>query len=146
MSDIGKKERETQNRVIALFQKELKYDYLGNWEERENNSNVEEELLTAYLTKKKYSPNLINKALFAFGKAVNDQSKSLYDVNKEVYSLLRYGVNVQPETGHNKETVRLIDWEHPLENDFAIAEEVTIKGIHKNARYCSVCNGIAWAY
>ncbi len=131
MSDIGKKERETQNRVIALFQKELKYDYLGNWEERENNSNVEEELLTAYLTKKKYSPNLINKALFAFGKAVNDQSKSLYDVNKEVYSLLRYGVNVQPETGHNKETVRLIDWEHPLENDFAIAEEVTIKGIHK---------------
>ena len=131
MSDIGKKERETQNRVIALFQKELNYDYLGNWEERENNSNVEEELLRAYLTRKKYSPNLINKALFAFGKAVNDQSKSLYDVNKEVYSLLRYGVNVQPETGHNKETVRLIDWEHPLENDFAIAEEVTIKGIHK---------------
>jgi type I restriction enzyme R subunit len=131
MSDIGKKERETQNRVIALFQKELKYDYLGNWEERENNSNVEDELLTAYLTRKKYSLNLINKALYAFGKAVNDQSKSLYDVNKAVYSLLRYGVNVQPETGHNKETVRLIDWEHPLENDFAIAEEVTIKGIYK---------------
>lgn len=131
MSDIGKKEKETQNRVIALFQKELDYRYLGNWEERENNSNVEEELLAAYLTKKKYSPNLINKALFAFGKAVNDQSKSPYDVNKEVYSMLRYGVNVQPETGHNKETVRLIDWEHPLENDFAIAEEVTIKGIHK---------------
>ena len=131
MSDIGKKERETQNRIIKLFQKELEYEYLGNWEERENNSNVEEELLTAYLTRKKYSPNLINKALYAFGKAVNDQSKSLYDVNKEVYSMLRYGVNVQPETGHNKETVRLIDWEHPLENDFAIAEEVTIKGIYK---------------
>jgi len=131
MSDIGKKERETQNRVIALFQKELNYDYLGNWEERENNSNVEEELLRAYLARKKYNPNLINKALYAFGKAVNDQSKSLYDVNKEVYSMLRYGVNVQPETGHNKETVWLIDWKNPQENDFAIAEEVTIKGIHK---------------
>jgi len=131
MSDIGKKEKETQNRVIALFQKELKYDYLGNWEDRENNSNVEEEFLRAYLTRKKYSTNLINKALYAFGKAVNDQSKSLYDVNKEVYSKLRYGVNVQPETGHNKETVWLIDWKNPLENDFAIAEEVTIKGIYK---------------
>ena len=30
MSTIGKKERETQNRVIALFQKELNYRYLGN--------------------------------------------------------------------------------------------------------------------
>ncbi|HAR48787.1 restriction endonuclease subunit R [Smithella sp. SCADC] len=131
MSNIGKKERETQNRIINLFQDELNYRYLGNWEERENNSNVEEEILTAYLTRKKYSLNLINKALYAFGKAVNDQSKSLYDANKAVYSLLRYGVNVQPETGHNKETVWLIDWQHPLENDFAIAEEVTIKGIHK---------------
>ncbi|MBN1663905.1 MAG: HsdR family type I site-specific deoxyribonuclease [Deltaproteobacteria bacterium] len=130
-STIGNLERATQNRVIALFQNELKYRYLGNWEERENNSNVEEEILAAYLARKKYSPNLINKALYAFGKAVNDQSKSLYDVNKAVYSLLRYGVNVQPETGHNKETVWLIDWQHPLENDFAIAEEVTIKGLHK---------------
>jgi len=131
MSDIGKIERETQNRVIKLFQKELEYDYLGNREDRENNCNVEEELLRAYLTRKEYSPSLINKALYAFGKAVNDQSKSLYDVNKEVYSMLRYGVNVQPETGHNKETVWLIDWKNPHENDFAIAEEVTIKGIHK---------------
>jgi len=84
MSDIGKKELETQNRVIALFKNELQYRYLGNWEEQENNSNVEEEILTAYLTKKKYSKNIIGKVLFAFGKAVNDQSKSLYDVNKAV--------------------------------------------------------------
>jgi type I restriction enzyme R subunit len=131
MSDIGKKEKETQKRVVALFQKELKYRYLGNWEEREVNSNVEEELLRAYLAGKKYSTNLIDKALYAFGKAVNDQSKSLYDVNREVYSLLRYGVNIQPETGQNKETVWLIDWQNPLKNDFAIAEEVTIKGLHK---------------
>jgi len=132
MSDIGKKERETQKRVIALFQTELNYRYLGNWEERENNSNLEVEILSDWLrNKKKYSQNLVDKALFEFGKAVNDQSKSLYDVNKEVYSQLRYGVNVQPEIGHNKETVLLIDWNNPLENDFAIAEEVTIKGIYK---------------
>ena len=131
MSQVGKKERETQNRVVALFQNELKYRYLGNWEELENNSNIEEEILTAWLAKKGYSQNLIGKALYEFGKAANDQSKSLYDVNKEVYSMLRYGVNVQPEIGQNKESVWLIDWKNPFENDFAIAEEVTIKGIHK---------------
>jgi type I restriction enzyme R subunit len=131
MSDIGKKERETQNRVVALFRDGLKYRYLGNLEDQENNSNVEEEILTAYLTKKGHSPNLISKVLYEFGKVVNDQSKSLYDVNKEVYSMLRYGVNVQPEIGQNKQTVMLIDWQNPEKNDFAIAEEVTIKGIHK---------------
>jgi hypothetical protein len=30
MSGIAKKERETQNRVIALFRKELRYRYLCN--------------------------------------------------------------------------------------------------------------------
>lgn len=131
-SNVGKLERETQNRVIALMQNELHYRYLGNWEERDNNSNVEEEILSDWLlNKKKYNQNLVTKAIYEFTKATNDQSKSLYDVNKEVYSLLRYGVNVQPEIGQNKKTVWLIDWANPLENDFAIAEEVTIKGIHK---------------
>lgn len=144
LSSIGKKERETQTRVVALFHNELKYRYLGNWEERENNSNVEEEILTAWLTKKGYRKNLIGKALYEFGKVANDQSKSLYDVNKEVYSMLRYGVNVQPEIGQNKETVWLIDWKHPLKNDFAIAEEVTIKGVHnKRPDIVLYVNGIA---
>lgn len=144
MANIGKKERETQNRVIALFQDELKYRYLGNWEEREDNSNIEEEILTAWLTKKGYSQNLIGKALYEFGKVAGDQSKTLYDVNKEVYSMLRYGVNVQPEIGHNKKTVWLIDWDNPLENDFAVSEEVTIKGIHnKRPDIVLYINGIA---
>ena len=46
MSNIGKPERVTQNRVIALFRDELTYDYLGDWEECEGNSNIEEPLLT----------------------------------------------------------------------------------------------------
>jgi type I restriction enzyme R subunit len=130
MSKVGKLERETQNRIIQLFQKELGYRYLGNWEERDNNSNVEEEILSDWLLKK-YDQNLVNKAIYEFTKATNDQSKSLYDVNKEVYSLLRYGVTVQPGIGQNKKTVWIIDWQRPLNNDFAIAEEVTIRGIHK---------------
>ncbi|EFK96318.1 protein containing Restriction endonuclease, type I, EcoRI, R subunit/Type III, Res subunit, N-terminal domain, partial [sediment metagenome] len=57
-----------------------------------------------------------------------DTSKSIYDRNKEVYDLLRYGVKVQPGAGENKVTVWLIDWKHPENNHFAIAEEVTVKG------------------
>lgn len=144
MSNIGKKERETQNRVVALFQKELDYRYLGNWEERDGNSNIEEEILTAYLTKKGYNQSLISKALYELGRVANDQSKSLYNVNKAVYTMLRYGANVQAEIGHNKETVWLIDWKEWWTNDFAIAEEVTVKGIHnKRPDIVLYVNGIA---
>ena len=129
-SNVGQLERITQNRIVALMQNELEYRYLGNWEERENNTNVEEEILSTWL-QKRCPKNLAEKAVYEFVRATSDQSKSLYDVNKEVYSLLRYGVNVQPEIGQNKQTVLLIDWKNPKKNDFAIAEEVTIKGLHK---------------
>lgn len=31
--DIGKSERNSQNRVLELFQKELKSTYLGDWQD-----------------------------------------------------------------------------------------------------------------
>ncbi len=42
MDTVGQVERKTQNRVVKLFKDELAYTYLGNWEEKENNSNIEE--------------------------------------------------------------------------------------------------------
>ncbi|NLZ46190.1 MAG: HsdR family type I site-specific deoxyribonuclease, partial [Clostridiales bacterium] len=145
MSKVGNRERIAQNRVIKLFQNELKYRYLGNLEKEENNSNVDEALLKAFLTKKGYTKNQISKALYEFSKAVNISSNDdLYQANKEVYSLLRYGIKIKEEAGENKETVFLIDWENPLENDFAIAEEVTIKGVHnKRPDIVIYVNGIA---
>ena len=93
MNEVGQIERLTQNRIVQLFQQQLGYTYLGNWEEREGNSNIEEDLLRKYLSEKKgYSETLIAKAIFDFNKAAGDQSKSLYYVSKEVYTLLRYGV------------------------------------------------------
>ena len=44
MSTVGQRERATQNRVVKLFRDTLKYDYLGNWEDRAGNSNIEEGL------------------------------------------------------------------------------------------------------
>ena len=37
-------------------------------------------------------------------------------------------MKVQPGAGENRVTVWLIDWQHPENNHFAIAEEVTVKG------------------
>ena len=109
MSKVGQIEKATQNRVVKLFKKQLGYSYLGNWEERSNNNNIEEELLRKYLSEKKgYSETLIKKAIYEITKTASDQSKSLYDVNKNVYSLLRYGVPVKEEAGQNKETIELI--------------------------------------
>ncbi|NQE54914.1 hypothetical protein C5S29_15140, partial [ANME-1 cluster archaeon GoMg3.2] len=144
MTTVGQIERITQNRVVALFQTHLGYDYLGNWEDRENNGNLETKILHQYLRKRGYSKLLIIKAIHELTRAVTNQSKSLYDLNKDVYSLLRYGVNVKEEVGENTRTVKLIDWDNPLENQFAIAEEVTVKGENdKRPDVVLYVNGIA---
>ncbi|RWX52244.1 type I restriction enzyme, R subunit [Candidatus Electrothrix marina] len=143
MNTIGQPERATQNRVVKLFQDKLHYRYLDNWHDRKDNSNIEPALLTAFL-QQNYSDNLITKALHQLNQAASSQS--LYEANKAIYSLLRYGVNVQPETGHQKETVHLIDWRNPLKNDFALAEEVSITGAHdKRPDLVLYVNGIALA-
>jgi type I restriction enzyme R subunit len=131
MSGIGKPERVTQNRVIALFRDELKYRYLGDWSDRPANSNIEEKLLTAYLTKCKYTPEQISRAIYLLKTEAENPNRTLYENNKAVYNLLRYGVPVKIEAGKVTETVNLINWEKPDENDFAIAEEVTLLGNHE---------------
>ncbi|MBW4448900.1 MAG: HsdR family type I site-specific deoxyribonuclease [Spirirestis rafaelensis WJT71-NPBG6] len=145
MSKVGQRERLTQNRIVQLFEQQLHYRYLGNWQDRPNNSNIETEILSTFLRDKQgYSNSLITKALYELKKVAGDQSKSLYDINKEVYSLLRYGVKVKEEVGENTQTVWLINWEQPLENDFAIAEEVTVKGENtKRPDIVLYVNGIA---
>ena len=77
--------------------------------------------------KQGYDEELIKQALFhELEKAAGDTSKSLYDRNRAVYDLLRYGVKVSPDVGENKVNVWLVDWEQPENNDFAIAEEVAV--------------------
>jgi len=137
--NIGQPERVTQNRVIALFRDELGYRYLGDWTDREGNSNVEEKLLTAYLTKHGYTVAQIAKALYELRAEANNHNRSLYDNNKKVYSLLRYGVPVKIEAGKVTETVKLINWEQPDQNEFAIAEEVTLRGNYdRRPELCSM--------
>ena len=131
MSIIGQPERATQNRVIALFRDELGNRYLGDWTDRPDNSNIEEEYLTAYLSKNGYSPAQISVALYKLRTEADNHNRSLYGNNQAVYSLLRYGVPVKIEAGKVTETVHFINWKQPEKNDFAIAEEVTLRGNHE---------------
>lgn len=137
---IGQKEKVTQNRVIKLFVSELGYTYLGNFTERKN-SNIEIELLEKFLVRKKYSRTLINRAIKILLDTANNQSQNLYDLNENTYKKLRYGVNISEHVGQHKKNINFIDWENPLNNDFYIAEEVTIK--HKRPDLVLYINGIA---
>ena len=131
MSNVGQPERATQDRVIALFRDELGYRYLGDWIDRDGNSNIEEDILSAYLTASGYTSVQISAALYKLRTEADNHSRSLYGNNQAVYNLLRYGVPVKIEAGKVTETVHLINWDQPKENDFAIAEEVTLRGNHE---------------
>ncbi|MBU1230240.1 MAG: HsdR family type I site-specific deoxyribonuclease [Proteobacteria bacterium] len=133
MGTVGQIEQKTQQRVIALFRDRLEYDFLGNWKDRPDNRNIEEHLLRPWLTRQGVDAGLINRALTALTRTAGDTSKPLYDRNRAVYELLRYGVKVLPGAGQNTQTVWLIDWKHPEANHFAIAEEVTVKGVDAKA-------------
>lgn len=146
MSDLGKPERETQNRVVALFRDELEFRYLGDWSDRPDNANVEEKPLGDYLGRAGHSPEQISRAIYLLKTEIENPHRSLYDNNKAVYSYLRYGVPVKIEAGKVTETVKLIDWETPDENDFAIAEEVTLRGgFERRPDLVLYVNGIALA-
>ncbi|HBN04275.1 MAG TPA: restriction endonuclease subunit R, partial [Bacteroidales bacterium] len=128
MAEIGALEVVTQNRLVNLFQKDLGYIYIGNLEDRTDNSNINETLLREYLVSKKYNENQINQAIRQLLLEANNQGKDLYEANKEIYGLLRYGINVSNEVGEHRSYVNLIDWHNPMANNFYIAEEVTIFG------------------
>ena len=132
MSDVGQNERATQNRVVKLFQEQLGYTYLGNYETRENNKNIEEELLKKWLTCKCVNDALITKTLRECEQTLAlGGGRKLYDANKAFYNLLRYGVKVKEDVSSLTQTVWLIDWQNVEANDFYIAEEVSIKGENK---------------
>ena len=145
MNTVGQREIRTQRRVIAFVRDALGYIYLGNWQDRADNRNVEKGLLTDWLKRNGHGEKVIDKVLRELDKAAAlGGSKTLYEANREVYGLLRYGVKVRPDVGEPNVTVWLIDWKNPGNNDFAIAEEVTVSAANsKRPDVVMYVNGIA---
>lgn len=132
MSNVGQIERKTQNRVVELLRDQLGFEYLGNWEHRQGNSNIEVGLLEQNLRARGYDERLINRAVSHLQRAgALSAGRDLYEANQEVYSILRYGAKEKAGIGEQTESVYLIDWKNPSANHFAFAEEVSIQGVNK---------------
>ena len=145
MNTVGEREIQTQGRVITFFQDVLGYTYLGTWQERADNSNIEKTLLTDWLKSRGHDDNIIKKTLSQLEKVAKiGVNRTLREANREVYGLLRYGVHVRPNIIDKHITVPLIDWKNPYNNDFSIAEEVTLEGENtKRPDLVLYINGIA---
>ncbi len=132
MSTALRPERATQNRVIQriirpVAEGGLGYTYLGDWSGRQGNRCIETDLLQTHLQQRGYSAAHIARALKKLQDAADVTGITLYQANLRTYQLLRYGVPVQVTAGAPHETVHLIDWHNPQANNFALAEEVTLK-------------------
>lgn len=144
MSNVNELEIVTQDRIAhKIFEEKLNYTYLGNFKDRKNNSNIEEELLLKFLIKK-YPKEIAKKAIAELKKVAHNETKSLYEVNKEVYNMLKYGTGVTLYIGEKEQKVYFIDYEEYTNNDFYVAEEVTVEGQNeKRPDIVIYINGIA---
>lgn len=144
-SNVGQRERQTQQQVLRHFVSGLGYRYLGDWKDRADNRNIEPALLRDWLRRQGHSDRIITAALRELDQAAAiSGSRTLYEANRAVYAMLRYGAHVKPSNDEQTVTVWLIDWERPQNNDFAVAEEVTVVGqATKRPDVVLYVNGIA---
>lgn len=126
-------EKKLQNRVLHWLIDDLGYTYLGNLEDIDNTP-VKEELLKANLKKRGYTDDQIKTAISELVGKVNNQSDTLYQINRSVYSSLRYGRQGTKDVNGNRQTVHYIDWEEIYNNDFYVAEEVSVLRFDKVTR------------
>jgi len=82
VSNVGQRERTAQDRVVGVFRDSLRYEYLGNWETRLGNSNIDVELLVRNLRARGYDDKLINKAVDKIKKSGRLQSAALWRKSK----------------------------------------------------------------
>ena len=98
MANIGKLEDITQSRVIKFFHEKLKYRYIGNLRDQENR-NIDEAKLKAWLVSRGYSDDLALRAIEKLVNAANNLQPELYAANKEVYDLFKSGMMSELLTG-----------------------------------------------
>lgn len=100
-------EIKVQDRVKHWLIEELGYTYLGNLRDTEN-TNIREDLLRKHLVACGYDKDRIDKAIAELTKKASARG-DLYECNKAVYSLLRYGCQGVKDGNGKRETVHYID-------------------------------------
>ena len=118
-------ERKLQDRVKGWLINDLHYTFLGNLSDV-NNTPIREDLLRKNLITRGYDYNVINKAISDLTMLAANQTDELYPVNQAVYEKLRYGDQGIRDDRGNRVTVHYIDWTDTSNNDFYLAEEVSV--------------------
>lgn len=150
MPKINEAERSVQEHVLTLFQEKagLNYAYHSDLH-GQINTNIMTGKLRAWLISPKggnYSETIADKAVIELVETAGNLQQGLYKANQDVYSLLKYGAKVHENPGDPDKTVYFIDWEHSQNNEFAVADEVTIKsGSERRPDLVAYINGIAIA-
>jgi type I restriction enzyme R subunit len=130
-----RREKVTQNRVIKLFTDITRPDYLGyeNLGDRssKSNKNIESEILKKNLKRRNYTDAQISAAILQLETAAESTGTTLYHANLRTFNLLRYPIKVKTSASAPYEDINIIDWETIDNNDFGIAEEVTLTGGHE---------------
>lgn len=139
-------EKKLQNRVLHWLIDDLGYTFLGNLEDIDNTP-IREDLLRKHLKERGYTSDQISRAVSELTTKAADQVSSLYEANKAVYALLRYGLQGVRDENGSRPTVHYIDWDVVTNNDFYVAEEVSVlRYDHKTRKRPDVVlyiNGIA---
>ena len=148
MSQVNDPERVTQNRVIELL-KGIGYTYLGDLA-KFSNQNVREAEFIKYQESRGNNTDLAKRAYEQFESVTNQMAKNLYERNLDTYNLIRYGIDLAPNIGEKKVTIRPIDFIDVSKNHFYVAEEVTVigksgNGAEKRPDLVIYVNGIALA-
>lgn len=155
------KEREYQDKVLALFDNELKYKYLGNLLYHQNaharpdgvqNKPIIEEELKSYLREAGYTEmqvtnayELLKSKAYLGGKNIG----ALLKTNNDFYDFLIDGAKCKPSLEKNEENVYFINFDEWKKNHFAVAEEVSYidnnTGVNSRPDIVVYVNGIAVA-
>ncbi|WP_165777385.1 HsdR family type I site-specific deoxyribonuclease, partial [Helicobacter pylori] len=135
-----KTEKEVQKQVIETF-KAMGYAYLGDLT-KSDNKNINKESLKAWLIKnQKINDERWHKIEHKIHEALKND---LYEANQKFYGLLIYGVGTKISQNENTQTTYLIDWKDVSQNEFSVAEEVSVKGPNaKRPDIVLYVNGIA---